>query len=235
MIILAIETSTMTGGIAILEDEGLIAESRLNIKVTHSERIFKEIDALLKKSSLKIDDIDVFGISIGPGSFTGLRVGLSTVKGLVYATGKKVVAVSTLEAMALNIPFAQFHVCPMLDARRKEVYTALFKWEDKRLVKIINEQAIKIEDLLSSIDKTTIFLGEGALVYKENIIKSIGSLAIFAHPQYMVPFPSNIAYLAMQKAKKDIFDDPIKLTPLYLRKSEAELKNSFSLIAKYAS
>ncbi len=226
MRLLAIETSTLTGGVAIIEDENLIAESRLNIKVTHSERILKEIDDILSKSGLKIDDIDSFGISIGPGSFTGLRVGLSTVKGLAYATGKKIVSVSTLEALALNVPFAKFQICPILDARKKEVYAALFEWDDQELIKKVKENAYKIEHILSFIDKKTIFLGEGALIYKENIIQSIGSLAIFAHPQHMIPFPSNVAYLAIKKAKNGIFEDPIKLVPLYLRKSEAELKMS---------
>ena len=90
MKLLAIETSTMLGGIAIMEDDTLIAESRMNIKATHSGRIMAEIDAALKGAGLTIDAIDVFGIASGPGSFTGLRVGLSTVKGLSYATGKKV-------------------------------------------------------------------------------------------------------------------------------------------------
>ncbi len=105
MKLLAIETSTMLGGIAVMEDDTLIAESRMNVKATHSERIMADIDNALKRSGFTIDDIDVFGIASGPGSFTGLRVGLSTLKGLSYATGKKVVSVSTLEAFAWNVTF----------------------------------------------------------------------------------------------------------------------------------
>ncbi len=93
MTLLAVETSTMMGGIAVMDDDKLVAESRLNVRVTHSERIMKEIDRVLQGAGLDISGIDVFGISIGPGSFTGLRVGLSTVKGLVYATGKKLITV----------------------------------------------------------------------------------------------------------------------------------------------
>src|SRR5271157_1812848 len=128
MKLLAIETSTMRGGIAIMDDDTLIAESRMNIKATHSGRIMTEIDTALKGSGLTIDDIDVFGIASGPGSFTGLRVGLSTVKGLSYATGKRVVTVSTLEAFAWNVPFSQYLVCPLLDARKKEVHAGAFRW-----------------------------------------------------------------------------------------------------------
>ncbi len=118
MKILAIETSTMLGGIAIMgEAEGLIMEVRLNVRSTHSERLMSEIDHALKQAGMKITDMDVFGISIGPGSFTGLRVGLSTVKGFSYATGKPVVSIPTLEAFAWNFPFSPYPVCPMLDAR----------------------------------------------------------------------------------------------------------------------
>jgi len=106
---------------------------------------------------MDLGDIDVFGISAGPGSFTGLRVGLSTIKGLVYATGKKFVAVPTLEAFAWNIPFSNFQICPLLDARRKEVYAAVFKWSKDRFFNVIDERAIKIGDLLPVIDALRYF------------------------------------------------------------------------------
>jgi tRNA threonylcarbamoyladenosine biosynthesis protein TsaB len=222
--LLAIETSTMLGGVAIMEDETLIAESRMNVKTTHSERLMVEIEHILKQSGLKIDDIDVFAIAAGPGSFTGLRVGLSTVKGLVYATGKKLVSVPTLEAFAWNMPFSKYQVCTLLDARKKEVYAAIFRWTDNGFAKILNEQAIKIDNLLLQISEPTIFLGEGAVIYKENIKRGLNGMAIFAQPQEMVPSPSNVAYLGMIKAKKGEFADPINLVPMYLRKSEAEIK-----------
>jgi len=224
MKLLAIETSTMLGGAAILEDDRLIAESRINVKITHSERLMGEIDRLLICSGLKIEDIDVFGISIGPGSFTGLRVGLSAVKGLAYAASKKIVSVPTLEAFAWNVPFSKYQVCPMLDARKKEVYAGIFRWHEDRFVRVMEERAIKIEDLCSSINEPTIFLGEGATLYKETIEAWLNDLSIFGRPQIMVPLPSNAAYLGMIKAKNGEFDDPIKLTPLYLRRSETEAK-----------
>jgi tRNA threonylcarbamoyladenosine biosynthesis protein TsaB len=224
MRILAIETSTMLGGAAIMDGESLIAEARMNVKVTHSERIMPEIAGILQMSGLNINDIDVFAIAIGPGSFTGLRVGLSTVKGLVYATGKKLVSVPTLEAFAWNLPFSQFQVCPLLDARKKEVYAGLFKWSDNGFVKVMNEQPVKIESLLSGINEPTVFLGEGAILYKEAIINALGERAIFAQPQFMVPSPSNVAHLGMKKALAGEFADPVALAPMYLRKSEAETK-----------
>ena len=114
MKLLAVESATMLGGVAIMDGMTLVAESRINVKVTHSERLMNEIDHVLSVAGMDLGDIDAFGISAGPGSFTGLRVGLSTIKGLVYATGKRFIAVPTLEAFAWNIPFSDLQVCPLL-------------------------------------------------------------------------------------------------------------------------
>lgn len=224
MRLLAIDTSTMTGGIALMEDESLIAESRLNVKVTHSERLMKEIDHVLNQSFIKIDDIDVFAISLGPGSFTGLRVGLSTVKGLVYQSNKKIVSVSSLEALAYSLPFCRYPICPMLDARKKEVYTSIFLWDDSGLVNIMEEQVMRIDDLLSKIIEKTVFLGDGMILYKDKIRSILGDKAIFVFPQDIYPSPASVAYLGMMKAKMDIYDDPVTLIPRYMRRSEAEIK-----------
>lgn len=226
MRLLAIETSTMLGGIAVMEDDTLIAESRMNVKATHSGRIMAGIDAALRTAGLTIDAIDVFGIASGPGSFTGLRVGLSTVKGMSYATGKRVVSVSTLEAFAWNVPFSSHLVCPLLDARKKEVYAGVFRWSGNGFTKVIDEQTIKIDSLLDAIGESVIFLGEGSLLYKDRIQALLGEKAFFAAPQDMVPSPANVAYLCMAKARNNFFDDPVKLVPRYIRKSEAEIKSS---------
>jgi len=155
MKIMAIETSTMLGGVAITDDlSGLIAEIRFNVKSTHSERLMTGIDHILKQAGLKLADIDVFAIASGPGSFTGLRIGLSTVKGFSYATGKPIVSVPTLEALAWNFPYCRYPVCTMLDARKKEVYAALFKWDDKGFTRIIDEVSIKVAKILEKINET---------------------------------------------------------------------------------
>jgi len=231
MKLLAIETSTMLGGIAVMEDDTLIAESRMNVKTTHSERIMADIDNALKRSGLTIDDIDVFGIASGPGSFTGLRVGLSTLKGLSYATGKKVVSVSTLEAFAWNVPFSQHLICPLLDARKKEVYAGVFEWSEDGFIRVLDEQTAKLDILLAAIGKPAVFLGEGALLYKDRIRAFLGEKALFGAPQHMVPSPANVAYLCMRKARNDMFDNPEQLVPRYMRKSEAELKKGNEITA----
>ncbi|TAN41189.1 MAG: tRNA (adenosine(37)-N6)-threonylcarbamoyltransferase complex dimerization subunit type 1 TsaB [Nitrospirae bacterium] len=224
MLILALDTSTMLGGAALMQDDLLIAESRLNVKITHSERVMTEIDAILSRSGLSLQDVDIFGIAAGPGSFTGLRVGLSTIKGLVYATGKKLVSVSTLEALAWNVPFSAYDVCPILDARKKQVYTGIFSWSGAGFSTLMPERATALEDLLEKINVPTVFLGDGVPIYRSRIEQKLGDKAIFAPPHKSVPAPANTAYLCVQKARREEFEDPIALTPAYLRKSEAELK-----------
>ena len=251
MKILAVETSTMLGGIAIMDDlSGLIAEVRLNVKSTHSERLMTEIAHVLKQAELKVSDIDVFAIAIGPGSFTGLRIGLSTVKGFSYATGKPIVSVPTLEALAWNFPDCIYPVCTLLDARKKEVYAALFKWEDGGFTRLIDEVSIKVDRLLGRInesnpplpprlrvvptfskggeggfsDKRVVFTGEGAILYRDKIIEVMGNKAIFAPPEKIVPSPANVASIGIKKAIKGEFSEPVSLVPFYIRRSEAELK-----------
>jgi len=244
MKILAIETSTMLGGVTVMDDlSGLIAEVRLNVKSTHSERLMTEVDHVMEKAGLKISDIDVFAVAIGPGSFTGLRIGLSTVKGFSYSTGKPIVSLPTLEALAWNFPYCRHPVCTMLDARKKEIYAALFKWDKEDFLRLIGEVSIKVDILLEKIkkdnrllpsftkgllgglsDEEIIFTGEGALLYKDKIINIMGEKAIFAPPDKMVPSPANIAHLGIKKAKNGEFSEPVSLVPIYIRRSEAEIK-----------
>jgi tRNA threonylcarbamoyladenosine biosynthesis protein TsaB len=231
MKILAIETSTMLGGVALMDDSsGLIAEVRLNVKSTHSERLMTEIDHVLQQSGIKISDIDVFAVAIGPGSFTGLRIGLSTVKGFSYATGKPIVSVPTLEALAWNFPYCIYPVCTMLDARKKEVYTALFKWDKEGFLRLIDEMSIKVDRLLEQmmpyIHGKVVFTGEGALLYRDTIIEVMGEKAIFAPPEKMIPSPANVASIGIRKATKEEFSEPVSLIPFYIRRSEAEIKNN---------
>jgi len=228
MKILAIDTSTMLGGIAVMDDSSLIAESRLNVKSTHSERLMTEIEHCLKQSNMKIADIDVFAVATGPGSFTGLRIGLSTAKGFSYATGKPIVSVPTLEAFAWNFPYSKYPVCLMLDARRKEVYAALFEWKNEGFAKIVDEASIDPVELSKKLLRMSydgfICAGEGVGLYGNKIKEILGSKAIFPGPEKMLPSPANVASLGLKKAIAKEFTEPVSLTPMYIRKSEAEIK-----------
>jgi tRNA threonylcarbamoyladenosine biosynthesis protein TsaB len=236
MKILAIETSTLLGGVAVTDSSsGLIAEIRLNVKSTHSERLMTEVDHLLTRSMLTVSDIDAFAVSVGPGSFTGLRIGISTAKGFCCATGKPVVAVPTLEAFAWNFPFSRYPVCTLLDARKKEVYAALFRWVDGGFVRLIDETSAKVETLLEKMKaegrrgdrglfEKIVFAGEGVLLYAKEIKDALGEKAIFAPFDRMVPSPSVVASAGLRKALREEFSEPVGLVPLYIRRSEAEIK-----------
>jgi len=221
MRILAIETSTMLGGIAIVDNEGLVSEVRLNVNVEHSERLMPEIDHLLRSSGLTIHDIDAFAISQGPGSFTGLRVGMATLKGLCFATGKPAIGVSTLEAMAWNFPYAVYPVCPVLDARRAQVFMALYRWKDNELLTIKESSVVdrgRFIELIDSLvgDEPVILTGSGYIFFKDR------ERFIIPPPHMLVPSASSVGFLAIRLAMENRFSDPVALTPLYLRRSQAE-------------
>ena len=223
MKILAIETSTMLGGVAIADEKGLIAESRLNVKSTHSERLMMTIDQQLRHSELSLHDIDLFAVASGPGSFTGLRIGLSTAKGLCYATGKPLVMVPTLDAFAEAFAYARYPVCIMLDARKGEVYASVYRW-DGTMVKILDEVSAPPEELFRNAVGPVILAGEGAQVYRRRLADLLGDRALFAPDPLMVPSPAQVALLGLGKAQRDDFTDASVAEPLYVRKSEAEVK-----------
>lgn len=217
----------MLGGVAIMdESEGLIIEVRLNVRTAHSERLMTGIAHALKQAGINISDIDVFGVATGPGSFTGLRIALSTVKGLSYATGKPVVSVPTLEAFAWNFPYCAYPVCTMLDARKREVYAAVFRWKDGGFERVVAETSVRPSDLVKTLEGPVIFAGEGAQLYRESITDIAGENALFASAQHMVPSPSSVASLGLKKAVNGDFAEPVGLVPFYIRRSEAEIKMS---------
>jgi len=224
MRILSIETSTMAGSVAITEEGRLVAEVMLDIKVVHSERLMSSIQWLLMASRISIADIDAFAVSIGPGSFTGLRIGLSTAKGLSYATRKPIIPVPTLDAFAKRIPLSTYNICPMLDARKGEVYAGLYRWHGDVLRKVIAEMAIAPGDLLDMVEGTTVFMGDGARLYKGLIRERMGDDAIFAPPHLMSPSASTVGEIAVEMSGRGEVADPVTITPFYIRRSEAEVR-----------
>jgi tRNA threonylcarbamoyladenosine biosynthesis protein TsaB len=223
MKVLALETATLAGSVALVDDTELIGEVKISINVAHAERLMPSVNWLLNASQVSIEEIDAFAVSIGPGSFTGLRIGLSTAKGLSYATGKPIVPVPTLDAFAMTFPYCQHLLCPMLDARKNEVYTGLYKWEGDVCEKVISETAIDPAIFLKELNRTVVFMGDGAKIYDKLITASLKNKALFAPASKMSPSASTVAEIAFEKVKQGIFTDPVSLTPFYIRKSEAEL------------
>ena len=224
MIVLGIETATLTEGVAVIDGDGVIAEHRSHVGSTHAERLMPTILQTLRSAGLGIDDVNGIAVSIGPGSFTGLRIGLSTVKGLSLARGIPVVGVPTLDGMANHIPFCKYMVCPMLDAKRREVYTALYRTSGGIPERLTEFRAIAPAELLTEIVEPTVFLGDGIPVYKDLIRDSLGPKAHFASDQFNLPSGSSIALLGRALLGEGKTVDIRSVEPLYIRKSDAELK-----------
>jgi tRNA threonylcarbamoyladenosine biosynthesis protein TsaB len=224
MKVLAIETATIAGSAAVVDDEkGLIGEVRVDVRVAHAERLMPSIQWLMESSRTSVKDIDAFAVSIGPGSFTGLRIGLSTAKGLSYAAKKPLVPVRTLDAFARTLPYCGHMICPMFDARRNEVYAAFYKWEADQCVKIMPEIAISPEELMKLIKGPVVIMGDGAKTYRELISSTLKDNALFAPSTNMSPTAATVGEIAIEHIKQGITTDPVSLTPYYIRKSEAEL------------
>jgi len=225
MRVLGIDTSTSWGTVGLIAGEHILCEYSLEGKASHSERILKTIDRVLGDCGVSVEDLDGFAVSIGPGSFTGLRIGASSVKGLAFATGKPVAGVSTLDALAQNVRYCACLICPMLDARKGEVYAALYRNTEKgRLRKLVPEMAIKPVELLQKIDGKTLFVGNGVYPYGDLICSTLRGLAHIAASPFNLIHGAIVAQLGRQKLEKGEFLDLEGFTPQYFRKSEAEIK-----------
>jgi tRNA threonylcarbamoyladenosine biosynthesis protein TsaB len=225
--LLAVETSTLMGALALLDGETLIAESRVNVAVTHGERLLAAIDTLLTGARWRVADIDALAVAVGPGSFTGLRIGVSTVKGLAFAAGKPVVAVPTLDALAWNLPFASCPVCPLLDAKKGEVYMALFRTRGGRLERVTPDRAVAPEVMAHELARDPggpiAFVGDGVAPHAALLQRVLGDGAWLAPPGCRLPSAASVADLARRRLERGETVDPAQLVPRYVRPSEAEL------------
>lgn len=232
MLVLGVETSTMQGGVALVGDHGLVSEYILNVEATHSERLLPTIDRMLRDAGVGTEDLGGIAVSIGPGSFTGLRIGLSTAKGLAHATGLPVVSVPTLEALAWALPAARWQVCPVLDARKQEVYAALFQHEPGGLHRLMEDAALDPEDLCGRIRKPTLFLGDGVEVYVELFRRLLGDRLLLPPLAHRGARPACVAELGRGRLLRGERDVVESLVPRYLRPSEAELRRQRSSVAR---
>lgn len=201
-----------------MDDDAIVGEYTLNIRVTHSERVMAAVDRLLADAGWRPSDLDGLAVSIGPGSFTGLRIGISTAKGLGMALGLAIAPVPTLDALAAGLPFAALPVCPVLDARKGEVYASLYRWVDDGFRREWDYLALPPGDLARRLTEPVILCGDGAA----KIESAYGRPAPAAR---RLPSPACVAQLgrALLAAGRGVA--PAALAPLYLRPSEAELRH----------
>ncbi len=230
MRLLALETAMPAGGAALLDGDRLVAESLLNVRLTHSERLMAIVDRILSDSGWDLDHIEGIAVSVGPGSFTGLRIGVSTAKGLAMALGIPVAAVPTLDALAHAVPFTADPVCPILDAKKGEVYTSLYRWEGDTAVREWEYLALTPEDLCSRISEPVVFVGDAVEPFGGFLSAALGPLARFAPPARRLASPACVAQLGHARLVAGRAEDPASLTPIYVRLSEAELRRRRALL-----
>ena len=226
MKILALDTTARVASAAICDDTRLISLYTQNVGLTHSETMLPMIEALLKHSRTDINDIDLFACSSGPGSFTGVRIGVSVIKGLAFEKNKPCLGVSTLEALARNIVCPDGEViCPVMDARRNQLYSSTFTYKEGVLVRLTDDDTVDANELainLSSLSKPVHFVGDGYDIMDKMPIP------LKKHTQEILRYQNaySVAMTALEKYKSNqnndlCFDDSI-LVPEYLRPSQAE-------------
>jgi tRNA threonylcarbamoyladenosine biosynthesis protein TsaB len=229
MKILASDTSTMSCSVAVVDKTSVLAELTVTTGETHSKHLMRLIRDVIALSDMSISDIDGFAVITGPGTFTGLRIGVSSIKGLAAAHAKPVVGISSLDVLASQSSSASSLICPLIDARRGEVYFAKYRFsrtgdEQRGLIKECKELVLPPAEAVGGINEPCVFTGNGALIYKQDIVDLLGDLAYFA-PEYQHTIrASAIAHLGMQRFEMDDSQDVAELVPHYIRKSDAELK-----------
>ena len=225
MRILAIDTSSQVASVAILENEKLLGEMTINHPKTHSQKLMPIIETLSLSLDLKIADMDTIAVAGGPGSFTGVRIGLSAAKALAHPFNLPVVMVSSLKGLAYNLPGYDGVVCPILDARRGEVYTAAYRWQGDSLITMIDDQPMHLSELLDRLKEghaqRIVFLGDAAEKFKDQIHSELGARAVIAPPSHSMQKASSVAMVALRNSNSGVKYDEVKAN--YLRRSEAEV------------
>ncbi len=231
MKILALGSSGTVATVALVEDDKVIAEYSTNYKKTHSETLLPMLDEITNRVGADLDDIDLIAVGAGPGSFTGLRIGAATAKGLALALDKPVIPVPTCEGLAYNMWGFDGLICPIVDARRNQVYTGIYRISaslaetNGALTHILDQDAMDIHELinkLNEMDDKVCFVGDGVPIFKDTIAEEMNREALFAPPHLSHERAASIASLAMHyynEGKAVMSDD---FSPIYLRKSQAE-------------
>ena len=222
MNILAVDTSGPVAGCAVMRDGMIAYTAALRVGMTHSQTILPAVDAALRATGLRCEDMDAFAAVVGPGSFTGVRIGVCMVKGFAHAVGKPCCAVNALEALAMNAPGFAGLVCPILDARRSQVYCAAFDTSSGRPVRALEDAAMPLEAFLRALpqDKRLAFAGDGVPVHGEAIRAALGDRTLILPPNLSDLRADAACVLAA--GRRETWMEPASLEPYYLRAPQAE-------------
>ncbi|MBR6525177.1 MAG: tRNA (adenosine(37)-N6)-threonylcarbamoyltransferase complex dimerization subunit type 1 TsaB [Clostridia bacterium] len=225
MILLAMDTSGPVCGIALMQDGHIRYEAMAKNKMTHSENLMPMMEEAFLKTGLELSQVDAFAVTVGPGSFTGVRLGVSAVKALCHATGKKAVAVDALEATAFAARYFGGVICPIQDARAGQVYGAAF--EGNTVSRLLDDEPVKVEHFCEKVmafGKKALFLGDGTLVHEKKIRELMGDQAVFAPAHLNYLRPAAVAELAYNRYHEAV--DYLTLQPMYLRAPQAEMQRN---------
>lgn len=224
MKILGIDTSTMAANVAVLEDDKLICEYTINTKKTHSQKLMPMIENMLQLSDIGIKDIDAIAICVGPGSFTGLRIGMATAKAMAHVNNIPLIGVNSLEILGANMDLCNKKICSILDAQRNQVYTCKYMVEENKSKALEEIRIMPIDDLLEELSSTNeewIIVGEAVYKYKEKI-DTISNITI-PSPSNNITKASSLCVVAKDKFEQNIeVHNCYDINPMYIRKSQAE-------------
>lgn len=224
MKLLALDTSSMTATVALLDEDKVIGEYTLNHRKSHSEKLMPMIEEIVRSCELTPKDIDVFAVSLGPGSFTGLRIGIATIRAMAQALDKPVVGVPTLEALAFNLFQSTGFVCPIIDAQRDLVYTGVFQWVKGQMVEVVPQQVLHIDELMDRLQKETeavYFVGDAIDKFAPILKERLGAQFQVPPKKFLIPSAASVGEIAKIKFEKDLVGD---IAPIYMRKSAAEVQ-----------
>ena len=225
MKVLGIDSSGMVATVAVVEDTQMLAEYTINYKKTHSQTLLPMLDEVAKMIELDLNTIDAIAVAAGPGSFTGLRIGSATAKGLGLALKKPLVSVPTLEGIAYNFCGSEKVICPMMDARRSQVYTGIYEFQENTLKVLEDQMAVPVEEVLEKLNQTgreVILAGDGVPVYLELIEKNLKVPYLLAPAHLNRQRAGAVAVLGIQYAKEGKLESAMEHQPDYLRLSQAE-------------
>ena len=229
MNILAVDTSGPVAGCAVMRDGIIAYTSALRVGLTHSQTILPAVDAALRATGMRCGDMDVFAAVTGPGSFTGVRIGVCMIKGFAHAVGKPCCAVNALEVLAMNAAGFEGLVCPILDAKRGQVYCAAFDVSSARPVRVLEDAALPLEAFLQSLPegRRLAFVGDGVPVHGERVRNLLGGRALLLPPNLADLRPDAACVLASER--RDVWVDSALLKPYYLRAPQAERERAARL------
>lgn len=227
MKILALDSSGLTASIAVVEDDVMVAEYTINYKKTHSQTLLPMLERIAQEIELDLNTLDYIAVAAGPGSFTGLRIGSATAKGLGLALNKPLVHIPTVDALAYNFCGTDKLICPMMDARKSQVYTGIYEFQGNELQILEPQCAVSVEDILGKINelnqpKEVIFLGDGVPAYQDKIKELCEKPYTFALAHMSRQRASAVALLAKEYIKAGKVETAAEHVPDYLRLSQAE-------------